>query len=198
MASKITERSISKFDVETLFRDVFTLEQIKQVGNLLKILGLYVFVERQQLDVFAERHYAQRIGLSYLRLAVKYNLITELQSDDDYKKYYFQLKSGGYYFLDSISFPHRKLPLDAAVSEREKLLAINNFLIENSYKLTGAPYLFEPLFTFDKTLLIHKIDDNDLDIKKLATEKNMTAIKKMYLSKVTLSTKAKGNLDSMM
>ena len=66
MASKLSDRSISKFDVETLFRDVYTLQQIKQVGNLLKLLGLYVFVDRQQLNHFAEKHFGEKIGLSTL------------------------------------------------------------------------------------------------------------------------------------
>jgi hypothetical protein len=41
----------------------------------------------------------------------------------DYKseKYYFQLKSGGYYFLDSIMFNYRILPMDATVREYEKI-----------------------------------------------------------------------------
>jgi hypothetical protein len=89
-------------EVETLFRDVLTFQQIKQVGNLLKLLGLYVFVDRQQLNYFAEKHFGEKIGLSTLQLAVKHNLIAEIQSEADFKKFYFQLKTGGYFFLDDI------------------------------------------------------------------------------------------------
>jgi hypothetical protein len=198
MASKLSDRSINKNDVETLFRDVLTLEQVKRTGNLLKLLGLYVFVDRKQLDFFAERHFGEKIGLSTLQNAVKYNLVSEIQSEDDFQKYYFQLKTGGYFFLESIKFQYRLLPLDAAVNEREKLLSINNYLMEKKYKLVNAPFLFEPLITANNLMLLHKRTKDDGFIQQLLTEHPSLTIEKMYLKDVQLSSNSRGNLDSML
>ena len=198
IASKLSDRSISRNDVETLFHDVLTLEQVQRTGNLLKLLGLYVFVDRKQLDFFAERHFGEKIGLSTLQNSVKYNLISEIQSEDDFKKYYFQLKSGGYYFLESIKFQYRLLPLDAAVKEREKLLAINNYLMAKKYKLVNAPWLFEPLVTTNNLLLLRRRTKDEEFIQKILEQHPTLTIEKMYLKNVQLSSKSKGNLDSML
>lgn len=198
MASKLSDRSISKIDVETLFRDVLSLEQIEQMGNLLKLLGLYVFVDRKQLDAFAELHYRKKIGLSTLQKAVKYNLIAELQSQDDFNRFFFQLKSGGYYYLEAIRFQYRLLPLSAAIVERERLLAINDNLVLKKHKLTNAPYLFEPLITTDNLILLNKKSAEDEDIKQILVEHPYLRAEKMYLTTVHISAQSRGNQDSML
>ncbi|NLL39811.1 MAG: hypothetical protein GX254_09540 [Clostridiales bacterium] len=61
--NRLYARTINRYEVEALFRDVFSLRQREHIGNLLKLLGLYVFVDRQQLEYFAEKHFGSKIGL---------------------------------------------------------------------------------------------------------------------------------------
>lgn len=195
----LRNRSINKFDVETLFRDVLNQSQIQSIGNLLKLLGMYVFMNREQLDILGERHYGSKVGLSFLQKAIKYNLVSELQSENDDHAYYFQLKSGGFAFLEAINFSHRKLPLDAAASERAKILAINNFLIKNDHLLTNfyGFGVYEPLFTQKSVALCLEMPK-----KKLALEVEEMGldfiIEKMELEEMELDAKTKGNVESLL
>lgn len=60
----LRNRSINNAEIETLFRDVLNQSQIANISNLLKLLGMYVFLDLQQLDVLATRHFGNKIGLS--------------------------------------------------------------------------------------------------------------------------------------
>lgn len=153
---KIRDRSISRFEVETLFTDVLNMRQIENIGNLLKILGIYVFLDREQLDYFSEIIFGAKIGLSYIKRAVKYNLVSEIQADSESDKYYFQLKAGGFYFLENIGFQYRRLNLDAGRKERQQILSTNRYLIEKKY-LLDVDYeqgLLEPLFVKSNIILV--------------------------------------------
>lgn len=159
----LRNRSIGKYEVEALCRDVLNQSQIKQISNLLKLLGIYVFVDRNQLDNLAVRHFGSKIGLSYIQKAVDYNLIAELQGND-VDKFYFQLKQGGFLFLDDIEFHYRKLPLDAASWERSKILSINQYLIDHGHLLTNEHGLgvFEPLFTRKSVVIFNEMLEESL------------------------------------
>lgn len=193
----LRDRSINRYEVETLFTDVLNLNQIEQIGKLLKLLGTYIFVNRGQLDYFAEQIYGECIGPSFLQKAVKYRLIAEIQQDKDFKNFYFQLKAGGFYFLDAIGFKYRRLPLDAARKEREKILAINQYLIAKHYLIDSTTIeLFEPLITTTDILLVaEKTKD---DVAKLIAKKPYLQVEKMQLTEVKLNEKSEGNEQSML
>lgn len=199
----LRSRSISKYEIETLFRDVLNQSQIENISNLLKLLGLYVFLDREMLDILSERHFNQKIGLSYIQKAVKYNLVAEMQSDKNLGKYYFQLKSGGFAFLNEIEFKYRKLPLDAASSERSKILSINQFLFKNGHLLTNKYGfgVYEPIFTQELTVLfeIGSADEwsEHIEAQKLF-DVSEWEFKRMELQPVELDSKVKGNAESML
>lgn len=198
----LRDRSISKFEIETLFRDVLNLDQIEQISNLIKILGLYVFLDRKQIDVLAERHFGQKVGLSYLRKAVQYNLVSEIQAEGEFERFYFQPKLGGFIFLETIDFPHRKLQLDANKKDREKLLAINDYLIENGHLLkeNREQPLFEPLFT-RKDVVLHDECSEEEIVERLKVNFDgdieqvyeTFTFEKMVLRERLINRKAKGN-----
>lgn len=198
----LRDRSISKYEIETLFRDVLNLDQIEQISNLIKLLGLYVFMDRKQIDVLAERHFGQIIGLSFIRKAVQYNLVSEMQAEGEYDHFYFQLKLGGYIFLESIEYKHRKLPLDATRKDREKILAINDYLIENKHVLNEKQEqpIFEPLFTREDVVLHDECSEEEMvEILKVNFDGDVEQVyetftfEKMALPECLLNSKAKGN-----
>lgn len=194
---ELRNRSISRYDVETLFTDVLTLSQIEEIGNLLKILGRYVFLERGQLDHFAERIYGEKIGLSFLHKAVTCKLVAEIQDDKNDSRYYFQLKSGGFYFLESVKFPFRRLPIDAGKKEREKILAINEYIIKKNYLLSAASLaLYEPLVTTCDCVLIDNLSEDS--VRDKIEKRPMPRIEKMQLKAVSLDQNSKGNVESML
>lgn len=195
----LRSRSINKADIETLFRDVLTQSQIVNISNLLKLLGMYVFLERRQLDFLAEQHFGGKIGLSYVQKAIKYNLVAEMQYDGNYDTYYFQCKSGGYMFLDAIGYKYRKLPLDAAKMERSKILSINDYLIANGHLLTNIHDfgLYEPLFT-QKSVVLHADIPKETLILQLSEMGLGFTIVQMDLVGVKFDEKTKGNMESML
>ena len=196
----LRNRNISKADIETLFRDIFNQSQIENISNLLKLLGMYVFLERRQLDWLAERHFGGKIGLSYVQKAIKYNLVAEMQAESDHETYYFQAKSGGYMFLDAIGYKYRKLPLDAAKMERSKMLSTNNYLIANGHLLTNIYGfgVYEPLFTNKRVVLIDTMSNAIVKkhLKKIGLDDFQ--IQKMELEDVAFDSKTKGNLETML
>ncbi|OMF25632.1 hypothetical protein BK133_21310 [Paenibacillus sp. FSL H8-0548] len=201
----LRERTIGKFEIEALFRDVLNQSQIESVSKLLKLLGLYVFLEKSMLDTLAERHFGEKIGLSFIKKAVRYNLIAELQSEDDNDCYFFQLKTGGFIFLDDIGFKYRKLPLDASRKERSRLLAINEFLIDRKYLLSSdyGLALYEPLIT-TKEIVLHELfseEETKQNIDSVlggSKSREFTFYERMQLKEVVLNSKAKGNIDSLL
>lgn len=195
----LRNRSINKADIETLFRDILNQTQIYNISNLLKLLGMYVFLERRQLDVLAARHFGDKIGLSFIQKAIKYNLVAEMQADGNYDTYYFQCKSGGYMFLEAIGYKYRKLPLDAAAVERGKILAINDFLIKNDHLLTNKHGfgVYEPLFTQKSVALYLEMAKETLALQ-LSKEGLDFMVVQMDLIEANFDAKTKGNVESML
>lgn len=196
---KLRDRSISNFEIETLFRDVLNQSQIEGISNFIKLLGLYVVLNRKQLKVLSEQHFGKQIGLSYIQKAVDYNLVSEMQVESDFEEFYFQLKLGGFTFLNTIGFPHRKLKLDSAVKEKSKILSINDYLIEKGYLLESAENngTFEPLLTKGGTILIDKLTPADLEARGIPSEMSAN-LETMQLKVVHFNEKIKGNTSSML
>lgn len=207
---KLRERSISKFELEALFRDALNLDQIEQISNLIKLIGLYVFVDRSQLNELAERHFKKKIGLSYIRKAVEHNLVSEVQTEGDFDNYFFQLKLGGFIFLETIGYPHRKLKLDSTKKDREQILAINDYLIKSGHLLSSKysdPPLFEPLFTEEDVVLFDRLSENEVAEglqrsffpgEELSMVYLRFTLEKIALQERTISSKAKGNESSFL
>lgn len=198
----LRDRSISKYEIETLFRDVLNFDQVEQIGNLIKLLGLYVFMDRKQIDLLAERHFGQKVGLSYLRKAVQNNLISEIQADGEFEQFYFQLKLGGFIFLETIDYQHRKLPLDATRKDRERILSINDYLIDNKHVLNEKQEqpIFEPLFIREDVVLHDEcLEEEIVERLKVNFDGDVEQVyktftfEKMVLRERLLNSKAKGN-----
>lgn len=201
---KLRDRSISKYEVDTLFRDVLNQDQIENMAIFLKLVGTYVFIDREMLDILSEQHFGKKIGLSYLQRAVNHNLVSEIQTEGEYEKFYFQLKSGGVSFLHQISHPYRTLPLDAARKEREEILAINQFLINNSYFLDLKAHhsLYGPFIIDHEIVLYRGMSESEIVEVMMQHTRTKTReiieqrydFREMYLKfDKTLGNKAKGN-----
>ena len=69
---------IMPFEVDVLFRQILNMDQIKYITSLLIILGKYMVLDREMIDIRAGK-----IGLSYIEKAKKSMLITEYQHMDE-------------------------------------------------------------------------------------------------------------------
>lgn len=197
----LRDRGISGQEVDTLFWDVLSYDYANRIGKLLKLLGRYVFLNWELLNYFYQETYGEKVAFSTLKKSVKYRLIAEIQSETDGKTFYFQLKSGGYYFLKSNGYTYRRLPQDAGTDGHAKILAINYYLMEHGYlldKQIKEPY--EPLVTTDGVMLIHKKTPEDVAemFQKIAEKKPGLRLEKMKLKSVILSGKSRGNAESML
>ena len=85
-----------------------------------------------------QRTYHEKMGLSYLKRAVKEKLIIEYQYDLDEesekKEYYYALKGSTYNYLSQNRIAFLKLPPQAAYEEKSRILTCNKYLIEHDYQ----------------------------------------------------------------
>lgn len=124
---------IMPFEVDVLFRQILNMDQIKYITSLLIILGKYMVLDREMIDIRAGK-----IGLSYIEKAKKSMLITEYQHMDEQgiREYYFySLAPGGIYFLESEGFPFHKLPKYTNQEHRERILTFNKWAIGKGYTI---------------------------------------------------------------
>lgn len=126
--SKIKDYGITGFETEVLFRHVLNINQIKHISKLLKILGRYMILDREMINIRA----GSSIGLSYIKEAVNNKLVVEFKDQD---KYYFMLGVGGIYFLASQGYQFHKLKLDVDQHDRERILTVNKYMIEKQYDI---------------------------------------------------------------
>lgn len=92
-----------------------------------------------------EKKYKEKMGLSYLKKAVKEKIIIEYQFDLDEvsekKIFYYALKSSTYNYLRQNQIPFLKLPPYVAYKEKSRLLTFNKYIIQEDY----TPNIIIPL-----------------------------------------------------
>ena len=136
-AVKLRDRSLTRFEVINLFEDVLNSDEREVLSTIIKILGIYMLLETNQLFQIYERITRQKLKLKFIKKAVKYNLIAEYQYDSvvdgEKEVYYYSAKLSGRIFLNQIDSKHNDVPLDADVALRQRILALNEFLIMKRY-----------------------------------------------------------------
>jgi len=127
---------ISRHEIEFLFRNAkFNLEQIENIGEICKVLGKYLFVDRTILDARANKD----IGLSYLQRTVENHIITEMQHQNANRKkeiYYYQLGMGGQYLLDKAEENYFNINILAGREMKSRILTFNYFALEKGHDIT--------------------------------------------------------------
>lgn len=136
-AVKLRDRSLTKFEVINLFEDVLNSEERKVLSTIIRILGIYMLLETNQLFQIYERMTRQKLKLKFIKKAVRYNLISEYQYesmvDGEKEVYYYSVKLSGRIFLNQIDSKYNDVPLDADIALRQRILALNEFLIIKRY-----------------------------------------------------------------
>jgi len=138
---------ISRAEVDTLFRDILNQDQIYILSVLLNVLGIWMFVDRDLINM----HARVEIGLSYLKKAINYGLVTEYTYTDNTASrpvYYYQLNTSGKYFLDSIRSHYNDLPLNTLQVHREQILTFNKFASVKNYILLTKKFTVGDTFDF--------------------------------------------------
>lgn len=114
-------------EVEHLFRGgIFSHEQIRKVGKICKVLGKYMFLDRELLELKA----GEKIGLSYIDKCKKNNIITELKYNregDEKDKYYFQLDVGGLNLLDQAGMGYIQMNILADEIMKSRIITFNYY-----------------------------------------------------------------------
>lgn len=128
---------ISRHEIDFLFRNArFNLEQIENIGEICRVLGKYLFVDRTILDARANRD----IGLSYLQRAVKNHIITEMQHQNNKEKkdvFYYQLGMGGKYLLEKAGETYFDMNILADKDMKGRILTLNYFMLKNGYDISS-------------------------------------------------------------
>ena len=112
--------------------------QLKHIFNIISILAKYMLLTTDMLMELYQRTYHEKMGLSYLKRAVKEKLIIEYQYDLDEvsekKEYYYALKGSTYNYLKQNRIAFLKLPPQAAYEEKSRILTCNKYIIEHGYQ----------------------------------------------------------------
>lgn len=114
-------------DIVHLFRGgIFNHEQIHKVGKICQVLGTYMFLDRELLEIKAN----EKLGLSYLEKCKKNNIITELKyqnTNEGKDKYYFQLDVGGISLLEQAGMKHITTNILADDIMKSRILTFNYY-----------------------------------------------------------------------
>lgn len=133
----MNSRNINPNELDILFYEEFTQLQLSHIFNIIFILSEYMLMTTDMLMHIFEKKYEEKMGLSYLKKAVKEKLIIEYQYDLDEvsekKIFYYALKSSTYNYLRQNQIPFLKLPPYAAYEEKSRLLTFNKYIIQKGY-----------------------------------------------------------------
>lgn len=124
----------TRLEIEYLFRSArFSHEQIENIGHICRVLGRYIFVDRDVLEARA----GKKIGLSIIKKCAKHNIITELQHQDGkVKKFYYQLGMGGISLLEKAGEVFIEMNILADHRIKSRILTVNHFALEHGYDIT--------------------------------------------------------------
>lgn len=126
---------ISRHEIEFMFTNArFNMRQIEYIRELCRLLGKYMFVDRDILNARSKNG----IGLSYIKKAVYYHIVTEMQEETEKGKkdiYYYQLGMGGKYILDKNEDRYNNIRFLAGREEKSRILTFNYFALDNNYDI---------------------------------------------------------------
>lgn len=126
---------ISRHEIEFMFTNArFNMRQIEYIREICRLLGKYMFIDRDILNARSKNG----IGLSYIKKAVYYHIITELQEETEKGKkdiYYYQLGMGGKYILDKNEDRYNSLSFLAGREEKSRILTFNYLALDKDYDI---------------------------------------------------------------
>lgn len=132
-----TERTIPWFEVDALILEELNQNQIKHIGRILEIIGRYMLLSTDMLFEVYRRIYNEKLGLSFLKKAVREKLIIEYKYDlgqsTEQDDYFYALKAGGYHALERASLPYVKIPYFSSYEEKSRIITANQYFIDHSY-----------------------------------------------------------------
>lgn len=147
-AISLRDRSLTRTEVINLFEDVFEPDEKEAISLIIKITGIYMILETNQLFQIYERMSKERLKLKYIKTAVKNNLIAEYQYDStiDGEKdiFFYSTKLSGRIFLKEVGFTYNTLLLDASTELKQRILTLNEFIIQNRYSMHRRHALSHP------------------------------------------------------
>lgn len=135
----LKSRSLSSFEVVTLFEEVLNSHYSTAIGRILKILGIYMLMDTNQLMQRYQKIYGEKLRLKYIKKAVNYNLISEFKYNSSTKGekdiYFYKTKLSGRMYLKNINFKFNNMPLDSELHHIQQVLTLNEYLLSKGYIL---------------------------------------------------------------
>lgn len=131
------ERTIPWFEVDALILEELNQTQVKHIGRILEIIGRYMLLRTDMLFNIYFRIYGEKLGLSFLKKAVREKLVIEYKFDlgraTEQDVYFYALKAGGYHALERASLPYLKIPYFSSYEEKSRIITANQYFIEHNY-----------------------------------------------------------------
>lgn len=156
------------------------LDQKAKMLKALFIISKYMIVNRDMLDSLA----GEKIGLSFIKRAIDYDLIVEINSkDDSIKDCFYMLGMGGCSLLELDNIEFNSFKLTQMHEEYNKVLMFNNSCIENNCKLLFSKYNDLNDYNFFHTK--NKTKDTIFYFEDFISKKRVTsAIKSIFVRSI--------------
>lgn len=134
----MNNRITNNAELDILFYEELTQLQIKHFFNIINILTKHMLLNTDILIELYKEAFQEKMGLSYLKRAVKEKLVIEYQYNLDEasekKIFYYALKGSTYNYLSQNKIAFLKLPPQAAYEEKSRILTFNRYIIERLYE----------------------------------------------------------------
>lgn len=177
-------RTMPRFDLDTTFLEIYTQEEKKQIGRLLKILGDFMLLETSMIYKVYEKRHGEKIQLKMIKKAARDLLITEFKYNlgfDDEKPLFFYClkKNGGDHILQSGEYEFQMLPYFWTSEQYTKLLTFNRYIIDNK------PYekiKYDYIELVDKGIFITKSINAYFLTKIISEEETKNELSEIYVS----------------
>ena len=131
----MNSRIIPINEIDIAFYEEFTQLQVTVIYRIVNLLAKYILLETSMLMRAYQAEYQKKLGLSYLKRAVKERIVIEyqdnLETTSEKPIFYYALKSSSLAYLHVNHHEYLKMPFGAGHIEKSRLLAFNAFAIEN-------------------------------------------------------------------
>lgn len=180
---KLRDRSLSSFEVVNLFEDVFDSDEREFISTIIKILGVHMLLETNQLFQLYERITKNKMKLKYIKKAVYFNLIGEYKYessvDGEKNLFFYSTKLSGRMFLNNLNFSYNQLPLDSNIELRQRVLNLNEFLIQQRYFMQMRNII-------NHKMGLYEVQNNNKDkilcyFSNISSKKDVISYMKRYL-----------------
>jgi hypothetical protein len=135
----VDTRIINQNELDILFFEEFSQNQVHHITKILLILAQYALLSTDMLMQLYLKNCDEKMGLSFLKRAVKEKLIIEfkenLETSEEKCQYYYALKSSTVFYLQQNRIPCIKMPFVAGYEEKSRLLTFNSYAIQRNFTL---------------------------------------------------------------